>query len=67
MEDVEISKQARQLADPVIVQSPAITSSRRWEKNGIVKTVLLMWWLRFAYWMGMSANRLHRIYYPQHD
>ena len=66
MEDIAICKQARQLARPAMANSPAITSSRRWEENGIIKTILLMWWLRFAYWIGTSPERLHRIYYPQH-
>lgn len=66
MEDVAICKQARQLAKPTVAKSTIITSSRRWEEKGIIKTVLLMWWLRFAYWFGTSPERLHRIYYPQH-
>ena len=67
MEDVAISKQARSVSKPLVITDPVITSSRRWEENGIVKTILLMWWLRFAFWIGVSAKRLHRIYYPQHD
>ena len=67
MEDVAISKKARGLAKPLVIDEPVITSSRRWEQNGIVKTILLMWWLRFAFWIGISAKRLHRIYYPQRD
>ena len=66
MEDIGISKQARRFAKPTIAKFPLITSSRRWEDNGIIKTVLLMWWLRLAYWLGTSPERLHRIYYPQH-
>ncbi|MDH5356585.1 MAG: TIGR04283 family arsenosugar biosynthesis glycosyltransferase [Gammaproteobacteria bacterium] len=66
MEDIAISKNARQLYNPGIANSAIITSSRRWEKNGIVKTVLLMWWLRLAYWFGASPDRLHRLYYPNH-
>ena len=62
MEDVAISKRARELANPAIGRYPVITSSRRWEQNGIIKTVLLMWGLRFAYWLGISPDRLHRIY-----
>jgi len=66
MEDVAICKQARQLIKPTIAKSAIVTSSRRWEEKGIVKTVLLMWRLRFAYWFGTSPERLHRIYYPRH-
>jgi len=62
MEDVAISKRARELSKPCIGRNPVVTSSRRWEQNGIVKTVVLMWGLRFAYWLGISPHRLHRIY-----
>ena len=62
MEDVAISKGARRLSKPTIGQNPVVTSSRRWEQNGIIKTVLLMWGLRFAYWLGISPHRLSRIY-----
>jgi rSAM/selenodomain-associated transferase 2 len=63
MEDVAISKRAREFSKPCIGLNPIITSSRRWEQNGIVKTVFLMWGLRFAFWLGISPHRLHRIYY----
>lgn len=65
MEDIAISKKARQLAAPLIIESAVISSSRRWQQQGIVKTVLLMWSLRLAFWLGVNPARLHRIYYPQ--
>ena len=65
MEDIAITKLARARAAPLVIKSPLITSSRRWQQRGVVKTVLLMWWLRFAYWVGADPDRLHRFYYPQ--
>ena len=62
MEDIAISKRARKISRPSIGRLPVITSSRRWEQNGIVKTVFLMWGLRLAYWLGISPNRLNRLY-----
>jgi hypothetical protein len=41
-----------------------ITSSRRWERDGIARTILLMWRLRLAYFLGVDPERLARIYYP---
>ena len=64
MEDVAISKLARQKSAPSIGAYPVMTSSRRWQQNGIIKTVLLMWSLRLAYFLGINPVRLHRIYYP---
>lgn len=66
MEDVAISKKARSLHKPKIASSAIMTSSRRWEKNGIGKTILLMWWMRLAYLLGTSPERLHRLYYSDH-
>jgi len=64
MEDVAISKLARQKTAPSIGIYPVMTSSRRWQQHGIIKTVFLMWSLRLAYFLGIDPVRLHRIYYP---
>ncbi len=63
MEDVACSKRLRRLARPVVVREPVLTSSRRWEERGVVKTVLIMWGLRLAYFAGVSPWRLWRFYY----
>jgi rSAM/selenodomain-associated transferase 2 len=63
MEDIAISKRARDSSMPVCIQQPVITSSRRWERKGILRTVLLMWLLRLAYWVGTNPKTLHRWYY----
>lgn len=65
MEDVALSKQLRQISEPLIWRSRVVTSSRRWQRYGIFKTVLLMWRLRLAYVLGASTQRLHRAYYDQ--
>lgn len=58
MEDVEICKRLRKIAKPICLREKAITSARRWEKHGMVKTILLMWRLRFEYWLGVSPEKL---------
>jgi rSAM/selenodomain-associated transferase 2 len=65
MEDIAISKKARHLHKPRVATHPVVTSSRRWEQNGIIKTIVLMWSLRLAYWLGINPSRLQRIYYPK--
>lgn len=64
MEDIAICKLARRRSAPRIPRAPITSSSRRWQQRGIFRTVLLMWWLRFAYWAGVDPRRLHRYYYP---
>ena len=63
MEDIEISTRLKSFSSPICLTQKLITSSRRWEKHGILKTVFLMWQLRLAYFMGTSANKLARKYH----
>lgn len=62
MEDIAISQKLRKIASPVCFKQRVITSSRRWEKKGVVKTVLLMWKLRLFYFFGVSPDKLNRLY-----
>ena len=62
MEDIALSKELKRLSRPACVKDQLVTSSRRWEENGIMKTVLLMWKLRFLYFIGISADTLARQY-----
>lgn len=64
MEDVELSKRLRVLSPPAPIKSQAITAARRWQKHGVIRTVLLMWDLRLRYFLGASPEALHRRYYP---
>lgn len=62
MEDIDLSKKLKKISKPICLKEKLTTSSRRWEKNGIFSTVLLMWRLRLLYWIGVSADRLSRQY-----
>jgi hypothetical protein len=39
--------------------------ARRWLRNGLIRTILSMWWFRLRYWLGADATVLARDYY--HD
>jgi rSAM/selenodomain-associated transferase 2 len=58
MEDIEISKALKRTVKPVCVPTHVVTSSRRWEQHGILKTIVKMWRLRLAYYTGTSAEKL---------
>jgi rSAM/selenodomain-associated transferase 2 len=59
MEDIELSRRLRRAAGwPGCVPAPVVTSSRRWEQGGVLGTVLLMWRLRLAYFLGADPARL---------
>jgi len=64
MEDVAMSKLLKLLLGrPACIHHPVITSSRRWEQKGITRTVLLMWWLRLIYFLGVSPATIARRYW----
>jgi len=58
MEDVALSKKLRKFSRPTALKSSVITSARRWKQNGILRTVVKMWWYRFAYFIGVSPASL---------
>lgn len=62
MEDIAISRRLKKISRPVCVKQKVITSSRRWENNGVVATVLLMWKLRLYYFFGASPEKLKQLY-----
>ena len=62
MEDIEISRRLNAVSKPICLFQRVVTSSRRWEKAGILKTVWLMWRLRFTYWLGADPAYLARQY-----
>ncbi|MDP4910231.1 MAG: TIGR04283 family arsenosugar biosynthesis glycosyltransferase [Burkholderiaceae bacterium] len=62
MEDIEMSKRLKRLSPPVCLPERVVTSGRRWDQNGVWKTILLMWRLRWAYWRGVPASELARLY-----
>jgi rSAM/selenodomain-associated transferase 2 len=64
MEDIALSKALKRIARPACVGVRLVTSSRRWEEKGVLRTVALMWRLRLAYATGTSPVQLVRRYYP---
>ena len=63
MEDVELSGRLSGHSAPVCVKEPVISSARRWEQHGILKTVLLSWKLRLCYALGYDPHDLVKQYY----
>lgn len=63
MEDVAYCKRLRQEMRPLLISEAVVSSSRRWEQHGVVRTVLAMWCLRLAYFLGVSPQRLWYYYY----
>jgi rSAM/selenodomain-associated transferase 2 len=62
MEDIALSKALKRLSPPFCVLRKATTSGRRWDRNGFWRTVMLMWRLRAAYFLGANPDALARRY-----
>ena len=62
MEDVALSRVVKRRCRPACLRAKVITSGRRWESRGVLRTILLMWRLRAMYAMGASPEALARRY-----
>lgn len=63
MEDIELSQRLKKhQGRPLCLRQRLVTSSRRWESDGLLSTVLLMWRLRLAYFFGADPQALARQY-----
>ena len=58
MEDVELSRRLKRLSQPLCLRARVTTSGRRWEKHGVVRTILTMWRLRLAFYFGVAPAEL---------
>lgn len=58
MEDIALSRLLRRHGPPACLRERVITSARRWERHGVLRTIFLMWRLRAAYFLGADPARL---------
>lgn len=63
MEDIALSRALKRERRAACLADTVITSSRRWERHGIFRTLLLMWSLRAGYFLGADPAWLARRYY----
>ncbi len=63
MEDIDLSTRLNKISKPYCSKLKVTSSSRRWEKNGLIKTVVLMWWYRLQFFFGVDSKVLEKKYY----
>jgi rSAM/selenodomain-associated transferase 2 len=64
MEDVELMRHVkRQRGRIIILHEAVITSSRKWETDGVFYTIIRNWIIQVLYLFGMSARHLIKYYY----
>ena len=62
MEDIEMSSALKRISPPACLRERVRTSGRRWERNGVLRTVMLMWSLRLRYFFSADPAYLARLY-----
>ncbi len=62
MEDYDLVRRLRRAGRTVCLPGPAVTSARRWQRRGIVRTVAAWALIRWLYLVGVSPDRLARLY-----
>ena len=62
MEDLELSYRLKRRGELACLHERVVTSARRWQRDGIVRTIVLMWLLRFLYFIGVSPRYLKTFY-----
>lgn len=62
MEDIDLCSKLKKLIPPLCLKAKVTSSARRWEKFGLLKTVLLMWSLRLRFFFGETPEKLSILY-----
>ena len=62
MEDIVLSRRLKRLSRPACLPQQVTTSGRRWERDGIVRTIVKMWRLRLAFFLGADPRTLALAY-----
>ena len=62
MEDIALARSLKRMSRPLCLRARATTSGRRWEERGVLRTILLMWQLRVAYFLGAKPEELAKRY-----
>jgi rSAM/selenodomain-associated transferase 2 len=63
MEDIELSRRLKARGRLAALRARVTTSARKWEREGPLRTIGLMWALRLLHFCGVAPERLHRWYY----
>ncbi|MGH7316437.1 MAG: TIGR04283 family arsenosugar biosynthesis glycosyltransferase [Candidatus Rokuibacteriota bacterium] len=63
MEDIELSRRLKRRGRLGALRLRVTSSARKWEREGPLRTIGLMWALRFLHFCGVAPARLHHWYY----
>jgi rSAM/selenodomain-associated transferase 2 len=63
MEDVALARALKSRGTVACLRSRVVTSARRWETEGVWRTIFKMWALKSLYLLGFSPFQLKRYYH----
>lgn len=62
MEDISLCAKLKKIKPPICLNAKVVSSGRRWEQIGVIKTILLMWSIRIRYFLGEDPETLSVLY-----
>ena len=62
MEDIAFCRALKRMGEVACLRSRVVTSARRWEVDGVWRTIFRMWTLKLLYLAGVSPARLKQFY-----
>lgn len=62
MEDIALCRALKRMGKIACLRSKVVSSGRRWEQDGVWRTILRMWLLKLLYLAGVPPARLKRYY-----
>ncbi len=62
MEDIGFARRLRRAGRLAFIPAGLVTSGRRWEANGTIKTTLVNWWVTSLYHLHIPPRHIRRIY-----
>ncbi len=61
-EDLEFARRLKRAGRIACLRARVTTSARRWNRDGVIRTIVRMWLIRAMYLMGVAPARLKRMY-----
>jgi rSAM/selenodomain-associated transferase 2 len=65
MEDYDLCRRLERTGPTACLSPPVITSARRWRHDGVIGTLIVWTVIQWLYLIGVSSDRLARLYYPE--
>lgn len=62
MEDIGLSRALKRQSGPAALRLRVTTAGRRWDAQGPLRTIVIMWWLRLRFFLGAKPERLAERY-----